>query len=187
MILIRCVSCDQLLDSSFFHKKTNSKLGFRTECKACRKAADKEKYLVNKDEIYQKRKEYWDKVKDKPEVIERCRRNRKSYFLNNQEKFILHRCKVRAKKAGLDFDLELSDIVIPEICPVLNIPLEKGDRFANRNSPSVDRIDPNRGYTKDNIQIISNLANMMKNNANPEQLLNFANWILRTYSKTVIQ
>jgi hypothetical protein len=50
-------------------------------------------------------------------------------------------------------------------------------------SPSVDRIDPTKGYTKDNVQVISNLANAMKQNATKEELIVFAKWVLKTYGE----
>lgn len=47
--------------------------------------------------------------------------------------------------------------------------------------PSIDRIDSTKGYTKDNIQVISSKANTMKSNASVEELRMFAYWVLREY------
>ena len=92
------------------------------------------------------------------------------------------RAKQRCKENGREFNLEVSDIVIPDICPVLGIKLNmnSGKSGAYRNSPSLDRVDNNKGYTKDNIQVISQLANAMKCHASNEELHRFANWILTT-------
>ncbi len=81
--------------------------------------------------------------------------------------------KNRAKKFDREFTIELSDIVIPDICPVFKVPMIAGTRYA----PSVDRIDSSRGYSKDNIQIISRRANEMKRDATAEELEKFADWI----------
>jgi len=89
------------------------------------------------------------------------------------------------------FDLDESDIVIPAKCPVLNIDIRKESRGRGSrkgpqyNSPSVDRIDNTRGYIKGNIQIISIKANVMKNSASPEELLQFAYWVLLTYGHLI--
>lgn len=85
---------------------------------------------------------------------------------------ILSRTKSRAKKAGLPFDLTLADIVIPERCPILDIPLRErtGRGGALRDSPSVDRKVPELGYVKGNVGIISHAANWLKSNATLDQL-----------------
>jgi len=44
-------------------------------------------------------------------------------------------------------------------------------------APSLDRIDSRKGYTKDNIQVISNKANILKNDATLSELKMFAKWI----------
>ncbi len=92
---------------------------------------------------------------------------------SNSPKRILSRVKSRAKLTGQYFNLDISDIVIPEFCPVLGIRLNpnpgKGSGYHN-DSASVDRIDSSRGYEKGNIRVISNRANLLKNNATVEEL-----------------
>ena len=83
--------------------------------------------------------------------------------------------KGRAKKKGLEFDIELSDIVIPDKCPLLEVYLTKGGNKITDSSPTLDRRDSSRGYVKDNIWVISNKANRMKNNASLEELILLVN------------
>lgn len=120
------------------------------------------------------RKKYWNK---------QCSDSSYKWHKNNPERVMLRSAKHRAKKQGVAFDLVLGDIVIPEYCPVLGIKLEcnAGSGGAKQNSPSLDRIVPALGYVKGNIQVMSHLANVMKHDANPEQLLNFASWVIETY------
>ncbi len=81
--------------------------------------------------------------------------------------------KARAKLKGHDFTLTIEDVVIPEKCPIMGVKLEWIPYGFNPYSPSIDRIDSSKGYTKDNIQVISSIANRMKWNATKEQLLTF--------------
>ena len=65
---------------------------------------------------------------------------------------MLKRSQGRAKQAGIDFNLSKEDIYIPEYCPLLNVKLEYDHiNGLNAYSPSLDRIDNSRGYTKDNV------------------------------------
>lgn len=79
--------------------------------------------------------------------------------------WIFKNAQYRAKKHGLPFDLVWADIKIPDVCPVLGIPIimEEGQR--SWNSPSIDRLVPERGYTKENIRVISMRANTLKSDA----------------------
>ena len=78
-----------------------------------------------------------------------------------------------ARSAGVPFNITHEDLVTPNVCPVLGIPIFRGASKPGPNSPSVDRIIPALGYVKGNVRVISYLANTMKQNATPEQLLTF--------------
>lgn len=70
-------------------------------------------------------------------------------------------------RKGLEFNIEISDIVIPNICPILRIKL---GRFDRKTAPSLDRIDNTRGYIKGNVRVISNRANVMKGDMSLEDI-----------------
>lgn len=94
-----------------------------------------------------------------------CRKpkSRAHYATVSDEKLLWQRAKRRAKKFNREFTISIDDIVIPERCPVLDIPIYKisGE---TANSPSLDRIDSSKGYTPDNIVVMSTKANNWKNN-----------------------
>jgi hypothetical protein len=94
--------------------------------------------------------------------------SRRNWDTNNPEKAMLQRARGRARSMGLSFDLTLDDVVIPETCPVLGIPLIRSVHQDNR--PSLDRVENELGYVKGNVNVISYLANRIKNNATIEQL-----------------
>lgn len=92
---------------------------------------------------------------------------------DTQEYTLWNSAKQRAKREHATFDLSPEDIKIPEICPLLGIPIRRNSPLSPW-SPSVDRIDPFLGYTKRNTWVISFRANVIKNNANPEELRQIA-------------
>ena len=100
-----------------------------------------------------------------------------------EEKKMLNRAKTRAEKQNIPFSITEKDIVIPEYCPILGIKLEhhRGRPGAYKNSPSLDKIIPKKGYIPGNVRVISQLANQCKGGATPEELIDFAKWILVTF------
>jgi hypothetical protein len=93
------------------------------------------------------------------------------FWSSSVAKRLFHLAKARAKKHGFEFALSPADIIIPSHCPILGIPLQAGEKIWTDHSPSLDRIDTAKGYVRDNVQIISCLANRIKTNATPEQIL----------------
>ena len=89
----------------------------------------------------------------------------------------------RARQYNIPCNINSEDIMLIRTCPLLNVPIEYGNTKPTNNSASLDRIIPSLGYTKDNVQVISHLANQMKSNANREELITFAESILKMYQK----
>lgn len=114
-----------------------------------------------------------------PEVKQKYLEQKREQFLRGYIKHKLHQCELRAHKRGLDFNLTEEDIIIPEICPILEVPLVIGEKGNYEYSPSIDRIDNSKGYVKGNIRIISKKANSMKNCASYEELVAFCKNVLR--------
>ena len=132
-------------------------------CKSCRKEYRKDIKLGYQKTYYQKNKEYYQNLN-------------KQFFDNNPdyhhkwnrrkpENRLLISAKKRAKEKGLEFNLELSDITIPSLCPVFKVPMV----IKTDTAPSLDRIDSSKGYIKGNIKIISKRANVIKSNGTIEE------------------
>jgi hypothetical protein len=153
------------------------------------KVRGKEYREENKELLKQKSKEYYEKNKER--LKERNRKNKvekykadpkkdmvkqKEWKLNNIERYLVQSARNRAKKYNLPFDIRHEDVVIPEFCPYLGIKLVP---FSEWSSPSLDKIIPELGYVKGNIQVISTKANTMKNNATQDELVRFAESVLK--------
>ena len=82
----------------------------------------------------------------------------------------INQIKRRSTKKGIECTITKADLVIPELCPVLGIPLDRSSNTRSDNSPSVDRIDNTKGYTVDNIRVISWRANRLKNDASIDEI-----------------
>jgi hypothetical protein len=78
---------------------------------------------------------------------------------------MLYGAEQRAKDKGREFNLRMEDIakLYVERCPILGIDLVWDNKESvAHGSPSLDRIDNDRGYIKGNVQIISHRANSLK-------------------------
>lgn len=90
---------------------------------------------------------------------------------------MVYNARRRAKKAGVPFTITKEDLEIPSHCPVLGIPIFTSSQSGgNDNSPSLDRILPDKGYVRGNIIIISNRANRLKSDASIRELRDIASF-----------
>lgn len=101
-------------------------------------------------------------------VCKMCRKplSKKNYSTHSTQYKLWYRAKRRCKESGRVFDIEISDIHVPEVCPIFLVPFEEN----TPHSASLDRIDSSKGYIKGNIQVISTRANVLKNNVTLDEL-----------------
>jgi len=102
--------------------------------------------------------------------------------IKNKEYLIWYRAKENAKNKKLDFDIDVEDIIVPQYCPLLGVELKYEFKYHRADEYyTIDRIDSAKGYIKGNVQILSYLANIMKNKSTKEQLITFSKNILELY------
>lgn len=136
-------------------------------------------YQNNKETLSAKQKVY---NEANAEHIKERHLNRYKALVDTRPSYIIiNGARKRAREQGVPFSIEEEDITLPEVCPILGIKLEKGKGKVHKASPTLDKIEPAKGYVKGNIQVISAKANVMKNDATPEELRMFAKWVLKTF------
>ena len=87
---------------------------------------------------------------------------------------LLSNAKARAKKHGREFSLTSTDItdLFNEqggLCYWLKVPLAVVEQRLTLTLPTLDRVDSDRGYTRDNVVLASLAANRAKSNSDPDE------------------
>lgn len=89
---------------------------------------------------------------------------------NNWDRFLFYNAKTSSKDRNLEFNLTrefISELYKKQHgkCFWLGIPMSPSSKPKELFQPSIDRIDRNKGYTKDNIVLASFLANFGRNDS----------------------
>lgn len=99
---------------------------------------------------------------------------------------ILSSIKSRAKNKNIPFNLTHKYLIsiATNTCPVFEIPLlwerpstSQELKKTYFDSPSLDRLDPQKGYIEGNVVWVSMKANYIKSNATSTELLQVAEWL----------
>lgn len=129
---------------------------------------------IEKEKAYRKkwRQNNRQKISVKNKLYKRLHPEQSStaWETRNPQRNLLVKARNRAKNKNIECSIDESDIIIPDVCPLLGIPLVKGKGNPAAGSPSVDRIDPSKGYVKGNIWVISWRANKLKSDASLDEL-----------------
>lgn len=177
-----CLKCGLVKEYSEFRERQGrhdkSKNYYSHHCKSCEAYYTSGWRKRNPERAEEYSKYYRSSGKARDNYVNLAHRNLRNHLLK--------RARNNAKRSNVDFNLEIDDIIIPDKCPYLEIPMTNNVGLNNRglkDSYSIDRIDPSKGYVKGNIQIISKLANTMKNEATIEELLTFSRNAIKIHSK----
>jgi len=181
-----CSKCNQHKTLEHFYKQASCKYGVRPDCKECNSKKGREYHHSHKDSVRITSAKYRSENRDRLNARSRdysfenrdaIRARQAADRINNVEKHLLNSALKRARSKNLPFNLDQSDIIVPEICPVLDIPIKKGTGKVSGNSPTLDRIKPELGYVKGNVVVISHKANSIKSNATSDEILKVGNWL----------
>jgi hypothetical protein len=158
----RCIRCKKEKSVSDFYNEKR--------CQSCKDYYDTY-YKIHRQREIDRAKNVQNKDRNKTNAYKRK--------LNRQTplNICLQQARRRAKLKGVPFDITIDDLEIPDVCPVLGIPLQVNTGHAKENSYSLDRIIPERGYVKGNVAVISYKANTIKNNATIEDLEKVLQWL----------
>ena len=187
-----CSKCKIEKSLDEFYKSLSSQYCRRPECKKC-----SSKYALNRrklPEVIERRKKYWgnykiknakklkksyEKNKEKYNTARRaiyannrnnCVEKLRKYYREHTQSRLWYSAKRRAKRLNIKFTIKKEDITVPEKCPVFGFRLIVNKGNSGYNSPSLDRINTHKGYTPDNIIVVSHKANTIKNNATIKEI-----------------
>jgi hypothetical protein len=91
---------------------------------------------------------------------------------------LVSKIKAQSKLKNIEFNITKDDIDWIEFCPIMDIKIDYyTTEFRKHNTASFDRRDPNKGYIKGNVFIISNIANMRKSDLNVQQIERLLNYV----------
>lgn len=97
--------------------------------------------------------------------------------------FLTQRVRSRSQKRKIPFDLDLT-WVRERIAEIGHRCERTGREFVYESNkspwqPSIDRIDSNGGYTRDNVQFVCLIYNLCKNDATDDDVLELARLVLK--------
>lgn len=169
-----CIICgvDLTSETTTWYRQKN----YIHKCNVCNRAEKaqqaREKRKIDPSAGMQRYLRHRDKLKREDPIKYSCTQMRASA-----------KKRADALSIGMNITTDYLISIATEECGILKYKLKYGGGEKTKESASLDRIDPVKGYVVGNVQIISNLANMMKNAADHTDLMNFANWVMRSHDK----
>lgn len=203
-----CIICEESKLFDNFHKNASGTYGYHNECKTCRSEKRKKinvpkptigtKKCLKCENTYDISNFYCDKSNStglQTYCKDCCVENTKKWastfdgFIKRLYKDIINNNKKRAKPIKcLITTQDIKDLYDKQnsLCALTNQKLTtdtytvKGNQhIINKFNISVDRIDSNKDYTKDNIQLVGAIINRIKSDLSNEQFLDICNMVTK--------
>ena len=171
MTLRLCTKCgkSKLVDS--FYKRKGKQGSLLNTCKNCTPPSSLVKYADTCEERKAAMREYYSQNKA---VIQASRKLKRETDLNSKLKHMIRNALQRSKVKGFEFNLDFETVLkIFERqsgkCFYTGLDLE----LTGKNRVSIDRKDPSKGYTEDNVNLVCLQVNYMKRDISHEDFISF--------------
>jgi len=169
---LQCNICTKFKPPFYFKdKKLKKGHTYRKTCSECM-------YKIKKEKYGHKIQDYRD-----------TQHFKQSTTIDGRASLLLYRCKRRSRLDNIELNItkdDILDLLNSKKCQVTNIPLVFNGDKRNPYSPSIDRIDSNKGYIKGNVQVTCFIYNMCKNTFTDEDVIAFVTKFYNNKIKTSI-
>lgn len=197
----QCRLCGEEKPLSEYTKHKATRDGLRHECRACR-SKEKADYLSKPEAHARSLKTNAEYRRRSSEKIKEYRKKKYSKDVNSVEgraySLLIH-ARGRASLKSIEFDLDYEwvlDKLKGGVCEATGIPFmfdHREDEFSiidrgmlrNPFTPSIDKTDPNKGYTKDNCKVVVYMYNTCKNAFSDEAVQHFCSAYVENLSGVI--
>ncbi len=132
---------------------------------ASRQSEASKRYRANHPERSQASKKKWRNANR-----EASNATRRAWRSKNLVRALVNEARSRAKSREVEFSITTSDVPpMGTHCPLLGHPFPAPSVRRTPFSPSLDRIDPTRGYVPGNVWVVGYRANLIKNDGTAEE------------------
>jgi len=161
---------------------------YHTYCKECTKK--KARDLYSQSDMREKRLEYYRTKCNDPSYKMKSNIRSRNFYNSNEgrAKTLLNSARSRAHKYS-EFDLDdafILEKITKGRCEVTGIPFDMSSpvgTFKNPYSPSIDRIDNKKGYTKTNTRIVLWQVNLMHGELSDDEFLEICKAVVEGMTK----
>lgn len=175
--MFECRRCHESKDESCFTPDKRTRRGHGSYCRPCQNLFTRESFNKNRARNLKRAADNTRKYyRANPEKAKAS--SRRAARVTSWQGHLVSASRCLAKKHSYDFDLTRE--FIEELwekqkgrCYWTAVPLKAVDVQRHPQRPSLDRLDCNKGYTRDNVVLASQFANMGRSTTSPEAFEKF--------------